>query len=99
MLEPVRDLEGAKGSCGGVEVPGGLPGLLLAGLAHQPRGAPHGGDQAARHPCQTVIGDWTEYDECNGSCSQMPDANQTPRRVHNGRKEDNGLELKVTFLP
>ena len=47
MLEPVRDLEGAKGSGGGVEVPGGLPGLLLAGLAHQPRGAPHGGDQAA----------------------------------------------------
>ena len=55
MLEPVGDLEGAKGSPGGVEVPG-LLGLLLGGPAHQPGGAPHGGDQAARHPRQTVIG-------------------------------------------
>ena len=55
MLEPVRDLEGPKGSPGGVEVPG-LPGLLLAGPAHQPGGGSHGGDQAARHPRQTVIG-------------------------------------------
>ena len=66
MLEPVGDLEGAKGSPGGVEVPG-LPGLLLlASLANQPGGAPHGRDQAARHLFQTGV----EY-ECNARCSQQ----------------------------
>ena len=66
MLQSLRDLERPQGRPGGVEVPG-LPGLLLlASLANQPGGAPHGGDQAARHLFQTDV----EY-ECNARCSQQ----------------------------